>query len=224
MRRLRSHLSYANVAATMALVLALGGGATAIALKGKNTVRSDDIAPQQVKTGDIKDEAVNAKKIKADAVTGAQVDESTLEGLDAESLAGAIIVSDQDGAGAFQGPGDTVTLGAVPGVGHVSATCLPAATSIKFVSAFPGGNLAVWQDQGGSDATYHELANGGETPPATTSAADTSGDIVTYRLHRGQQSAPEIQTPKGTLTVTAVRDQDTIPDLCNFTLQGIVEP
>jgi hypothetical protein len=84
MRRLRSHLSYANVAATMALVLALGGGATAIALKGKNTVFSDDIAPQQVKTGDLKAGAVAATKIKPDAVTGAQVDESTLEGINAE--------------------------------------------------------------------------------------------------------------------------------------------
>jgi hypothetical protein len=117
-----------------------------------------------------------------------------------------------------------VTIGGVPGVGHISATCNPASTAIKFVSEFTGGNLAVWEDFGGSDAAYQELANGGETPARTTGAADTSGEIVTYRLHRGQQSAPEVQTPKGTLTVTAFRNQDTIPDLCTFTVQGIVEP
>ncbi len=40
MHRLRSHLTYANVAATLALVIAIGGG-TAIAVKGtapKNSV------------------------------------------------------------------------------------------------------------------------------------------------------------------------------------------
>jgi hypothetical protein len=39
----RTHLTYANVVATLALIVALGGGTTAIALRGKNSVRSNDI-------------------------------------------------------------------------------------------------------------------------------------------------------------------------------------
>jgi hypothetical protein len=62
-------LSYANVVATLALVLAVGGGATAIALSlPKNSVHSKQIAKEAVKTSDI------AK----DAVTGDKVKESTL--------------------------------------------------------------------------------------------------------------------------------------------------
>jgi len=43
MNRIRKHLTYANVVATLALVIAIGGGTTAIALNGRNSVRSDDI-------------------------------------------------------------------------------------------------------------------------------------------------------------------------------------
>jgi hypothetical protein len=52
MRRIRSHLTYANVIATLALFLALGGG-TAVALTGSNTVFSDDIVDHQVKSPDL---------------------------------------------------------------------------------------------------------------------------------------------------------------------------
>jgi hypothetical protein len=43
MRRIRSHLTYANVISTLCLFLLLGGG-TAVALNGSNTVFTDDIA------------------------------------------------------------------------------------------------------------------------------------------------------------------------------------
>jgi hypothetical protein len=43
MRRIRSHLSYANVISTLCLFLLLSGG-TAVALSGTNTVFTDDIA------------------------------------------------------------------------------------------------------------------------------------------------------------------------------------
>lgn len=65
----KPRLSYANVVSTLALVLAVGGGATAIALSlPKNSVHSKQIAKEAVKTSDI------AK----DAVTGDKVKESTL--------------------------------------------------------------------------------------------------------------------------------------------------
>ena len=44
MRRIRSHLSYANVISTLCLFLLLSGG-TAVALTGSNTVQSDDLGP-----------------------------------------------------------------------------------------------------------------------------------------------------------------------------------
>lgn len=66
---MRERFTYANVVATVALVLAVTGGATAIALSlPKNSIKSKQLAPGAVKTSDI------AK----DAVTGDKVNESTL--------------------------------------------------------------------------------------------------------------------------------------------------
>ena len=61
---MRERLTYANVAATAALFLAVAGGTTAIALQGKNTVRSDDIAPKNVRTSDLANRSVIPAKLK----------------------------------------------------------------------------------------------------------------------------------------------------------------
>jgi hypothetical protein len=56
MHRLRSHLSYANVVATLALVIAVAGGTTAIATKStapKNSVTSKSIRPYNVTARDL---------------------------------------------------------------------------------------------------------------------------------------------------------------------------
>ena len=51
--RIRARLTYANVVATLSLFLVLSGG-TAIALKGSNSVFSNDIAHNQVKSVDVR--------------------------------------------------------------------------------------------------------------------------------------------------------------------------
>jgi hypothetical protein len=51
--KIRKHLTYANVAATVALVIAVGGGTTAIALSGRNSVHSDDIKNGNVTARDL---------------------------------------------------------------------------------------------------------------------------------------------------------------------------
>jgi hypothetical protein len=56
MHRLRAHLTYANVAATLALVIAVAGGTTAIAMKStapKNSVTSKSIRPYNVTARDL---------------------------------------------------------------------------------------------------------------------------------------------------------------------------
>jgi hypothetical protein len=81
MRRIRSKLTYANVMATLAVFLVLGGG-TAVALHGHNTVQSDDLGPgAQVKAADVADNAVKGANIVDNSVTGGDVKESTLNGL-----------------------------------------------------------------------------------------------------------------------------------------------
>jgi hypothetical protein len=64
MRRIRQHLTYANVIATIAVFLVLGGG-SAVALSGSNTVQSDDLGPgAQVKAADVAANAVDGQDVK----------------------------------------------------------------------------------------------------------------------------------------------------------------
>ncbi len=64
-KMLRQRLTYANVVATIALVVAVGGGATALALTlPKNSVHSKQIAKGAVKTSDIGKDAVTGDKVK----------------------------------------------------------------------------------------------------------------------------------------------------------------
>jgi hypothetical protein len=53
MRRIRSHLTYANVMATLAVFLVLGGGAYAAFHLPRNSVRSKNIVNGQVKQPDL---------------------------------------------------------------------------------------------------------------------------------------------------------------------------
>jgi hypothetical protein len=73
MRRIRSHLNYANVMATIAVFIAISGG-TAVALNGSNTVQSDDLGPgSQVKAPDVAANAVGSPKVINESLTGQDI-------------------------------------------------------------------------------------------------------------------------------------------------------
>lgn len=81
MRVLLSKLTYANVVATLALFLALGGGAVMAAGQlGKNVVKSANIAPKAVKTQDIAPKAVKGAKIAANAVRNKNLAKNAVAG------------------------------------------------------------------------------------------------------------------------------------------------
>src|SRR5215213_8627548 len=69
MRRVRPRLSYANVVATLALFLALSGGAVWAA----NKITSKQIAKGAVKTKNLANGAVKTKKLAGKAVTSAKL-------------------------------------------------------------------------------------------------------------------------------------------------------
>src|SRR5215213_7044475 len=79
MRRVRPRLSYANVVASLALFLALGGGAVWAANKitskqiGKGAVKAKNLAKGAVKTKKLANGAVKAKKLADKAVTSAKL-------------------------------------------------------------------------------------------------------------------------------------------------------
>jgi hypothetical protein len=77
MTSIRDHVTYANVAASLAVVLALGGTAYAAGLP-KNSVGSKQVKNNSVSTKDLKNGSATGADLKGDSLTGAQVDESTL--------------------------------------------------------------------------------------------------------------------------------------------------
>jgi hypothetical protein len=82
---LRPRLSYANVAATVALFLAIGGGTVYAAFNlGKNDVHSKNIAPKAVKTSDLAKNAVTSPKIKDGSVEPADLAAGVMAGLSSD--------------------------------------------------------------------------------------------------------------------------------------------
>ena len=62
MRKIRLHATYANIVATISLVVAVASG-SAYALQGRNTVFSNDIAPNQVKGIDARESSFKMQRI-----------------------------------------------------------------------------------------------------------------------------------------------------------------
>jgi hypothetical protein len=71
-RRFRAHLTYANVIASLALFIALGGGAIAAAL-AKNSVGTKQLKANAVTAAKIKNSAVNSHKLAHGAVVAGKL-------------------------------------------------------------------------------------------------------------------------------------------------------
>jgi hypothetical protein len=83
---IRRHLNYANVTATLALLIAVAGG-TAYAV---DKIGSHDIANNSIRSVDLKNgKAVRGKDVKPGSLTGRQIDESTLNAGPIARVAGA---------------------------------------------------------------------------------------------------------------------------------------
>jgi len=76
---LKSRITYANVASTLAIVMVVGGGGTAVAAGvARNSVGSPQLKAGAVKTADLGRNAVTSAKVGPNALTGADIRESTL--------------------------------------------------------------------------------------------------------------------------------------------------
>src|SRR5262245_31105728 len=76
---MRPRLTYANVVATLALIIAVGGaGAFAATQLAKNSVGPKQLKKNAVTTAKVKKEAITAAKVKKRSLTGAQINASTL--------------------------------------------------------------------------------------------------------------------------------------------------
>jgi hypothetical protein len=83
LRRLTSHLSYANVVATLALIVALGGTSYAAIHIGSrqivnNSVRSKDVRNETLLGKDVRNRSLTGRDIEPGSIAGLHVDEARL--------------------------------------------------------------------------------------------------------------------------------------------------
>ena len=138
---MRTRLNYANVMATVAVFLALGGGAYAAIKLPKDSVTSKqiknksvkgkDLAGKSVKSAKIKSSAVNGSKVKDDSLTGADIDESTLAGVNAARVGGVQVKEINYSAGPSTGPVELFSLAGLT----VTAACPSAASDYVTLAA-----------------------------------------------------------------------------------------
>jgi hypothetical protein len=82
--RIRRHLSYANVMATLALLLSLAGGAYAV-----EKISSRDVVNNSLRSADLRNgRAVKAHDVKSNDLTRKQIDERTLDAAAFAPIAG----------------------------------------------------------------------------------------------------------------------------------------
>jgi len=191
-QRIRSHLTYANVTATLALFLVLGGGVAYAA----NTVFSSDIVNNQVYSADVRDDTLTggglvSADILAGAVRSSEVRNDNLRGGDVlnDSLTGA------DVAEPTLGQVPSATLGGLGGLADLGSPCDPESTSFTTCASggtnLPGpsrvliiGQIRAEPDTGGGDgggscavasdvgahASVPVFVNGGQTDVIAISA------------------------------------------------------
>src|SRR4051794_40977186 len=88
-------VNYANVAATLALIIAVGGASAFAATQlAKNSVGTKQLKKKAVTTAKIKNEAITGAKVKKGTLTGTQINASTLGTVPvAESAKSAAVAS-----------------------------------------------------------------------------------------------------------------------------------
>jgi hypothetical protein len=132
--KLRTCLTYANVMATVAVFLALGGGAYAAARIGSaqikdNSVASKDIKNNDIRSKDIRTGNVGSSDIKNNGVSGTDVLESSLGKVPSASSADSATTA-----------GDAGKLGGLPPEGWVRRDCNSTNGQIKGVATVTGSS------------------------------------------------------------------------------------
>ena len=196
MRRIRRHLTFANVASAIALFVALGGG-TAVALNGQNTVQSDDLGPgAQVKAPDVAANAVNGANVVngsisttdlAPAARGARAyGRVDFDGNLTRSKNVASVSHPQSGVycitlGGGINPATAVLIAGLDYSNNGTNTSLentPVVQWDAFGSACPSGKLAVYTFLYNGDATDNNTGTGDSTGDDLASHNDSFAFVV----------------------------------------------
>ena len=185
---MRDRLSYSNVMATIAVFIALGGGAWAAVNLPKNSVKSKQIKNKTIKSKDLKKNSVNGAKVSDDSITGADVDESTLEGVDdAETVNGSQIEQISYTAGPDTGPQQLFSIAGLT----VTAACPSAATDSVTITASTDTNNSIisLENQVNPAGTVGTQAVFNAGAPITIPIDDTT---ATMAYGRGAGASPVV--------------------------------
>ena len=168
--KVQAKLTYANVMATVAVFLALGGGAIAATHLGKNVIGTKQIKNNAVNGAKIQDNAVNGAKVQDQSLTAADISPSSLNFAP---------------AGLFGSPGGRFSQGVVNVscvlgelsliAGNTYANSMLPAEAGCWISARIPSYSACWARNGGNGVNNFALPNlqgaepkgAGPTAPAT---------------------------------------------------------
>jgi hypothetical protein len=173
----RPRASYANLTATLALVVAVGTGAAYAAGLGRNVVKSRNIAPRAVKSSDLGKRAVRTAKIAPRAVTGNRIAKDTVVGANIDeatlgTVPNAGLLDGLDSSALLHGAGRTYgVLGSDPEGGSPSVPVdLDVGGSLTFACENPaslGSDLRFTNSSGGSAEVWTDKIQEGFPPPTT---------------------------------------------------------
>ncbi len=204
MKRVRAHLTYANVMSTIAVFLLLGGGAALAASKlGKNTVGTKQIKNGAVTTAKIRKGTITGTQVKNGSLTGTQINASTLGTVpsatqatnattaataNALSAPEAIHVVNQPGQPAFEGGTESVT---APGVNLGPVGFYKDKEGIVHLE----GIVKVGKEKTGNEVKIFTLPPGFDQP--------TKSYGFSFQAKQNQPSSSEERTPMPKATALA---------------------
>jgi hypothetical protein len=190
---LRPRLTYANVAATIALFLAVGGGTVYAAFSlGKNDVQSKNIAPKAVKASDLAKNAVTSPKIKDGGVQPADLAAGLIANIAADVTGSA--------TGGPRGSVDTNTTTALPLTGTTTFT--PQAGQVSAVGAEAQFTVATTNAMNFCSPSVFLLLNG-EATRIFLSPDDVNTTTLVTRTANDAAGPFGLISPGTPLTVTA---------------------
>jgi hypothetical protein len=169
---LRSRLTYANVVATVALFLAIGGGTVYAALElSKNSVKSKNIAKGAVKTADLGKKAVTSPKVRDGTIKVEDIAAGVIPKLDAD-VTGSATAGPQGGVNTnVTSPLPlSGTTSFTPSAGDVSAVAAEARFTIATTSATEFCNPAVSVLVNGEPSRIFVNPESGESSPTPVQA------------------------------------------------------
>lgn len=188
---MRPKLSYANVVATLALFIALGGASYAALKLPKNSVGSKQLKKNAVTTAKIKNGAVTGSKIQLNSLgavpsathAATASDATTLQGNDAGAFLhgnGELLTARRE----LQ-VGDDVQMLAIPGIGTLTVKC-------RMGTTFPAADFSFNNRSGGVvDQTleYGEGTDGTSIPDGKEVSAGGEG-LVAIRMKVATRTSP----------------------------------